>query len=58
MSGKAERAGKAWTVYVVYSHLCASHALVRLAFRAGYYKRPDYKVAFVYLENPWTVPKE
>ena len=23
---------------------------------AGYYKRPDYKVAYVYLENTWTPP--
>eukprot|EP00802_Teleaulax_amphioxeia_P033841 Tamp_39341.p1 GENE.Tamp_39341~~Tamp_39341.p1 ORF type:complete len:126 (+),score=40.10 Tamp_39341:37-378(+) len=32
--------------------------IVRRSGGKGYYKRPDYKVAFVYLENPWTVPKE
>lgn len=46
------------SVIAACSPLCALRPLVRLASRAGYYKRPDYKVAFVYLENPWTVPKE
>jgi len=30
--------------------------VVRLTGGKGYYKRPDYKVAYVYLEEPWTPP--
>ncbi|EKX39995.1 hypothetical protein GUITHDRAFT_154279, partial [Guillardia theta CCMP2712] len=31
--------------------------LIRYKHKNGFYKRPDYKVAYVYLETPWTVPK-
>jgi ribosomal protein L23 len=30
--------------------------VVRRSGGKGYFKRPDYKVAYVYLENPWTPP--
>jgi len=30
--------------------------VVRRSGGKGYYKRPDYKVAYVYLEEPWTPP--
>ena len=30
--------------------------IIRRTGNRGYYKRPDYKVAYIYLENKWAPP--
>ena len=30
--------------------------IIRRTGNKGYYKRPDYKVAYIYLENKWAPP--